>query len=709
MIPSQNDEFKLPTLRDDLSLHKGPRERDGSPTWTLHDPVRNRYFRIGWPEFEMLSRWSFNNPEKIVEDINDKTTLNITDDHLKALCQFLLINNLIVITDPEGVNRLKQQSEMLKVNKLKWLLHNYLFLKIPLVKPDKFLSKMLPFVQGIYTRRFLIFIVSLGLLAIYLVMRQWDQFIGTFVYFFSLQGILFYGITLIMTKIIHELGHAFTAKRYGLRVPTMGVAFLVMWPVLYTDTSDAWKLPSRKQRLAIGFAGMASELCLAVLATFLWSFTGDGPLRSALFLVATVTWVLTLIINLNPFMRFDGYYLLSDYLDVQNLQDRSFALGKWKLRKVLFGIKDPVPEYFPPRLHTILIFYAYGTWIYRFFLFLGIALLVYYFFFKVLGIFLMIVELVWFIGLPIWRELMEWWKRRDKIGLNKNTKITLTIGTLLILAFIIPWRSAITAPATLQYTDFKRIFPPISAQIDEVFAKNDTFYKKGDILFKLSSPELENDIIQNNLQIRSLKWQLSRQASHQEILERKKVLEQELAAALTEQAGYLKQKKNLTVIAPFDGFFYDLGSNLHEKRWIKDQDKLGILINKSSWVIQAYISEKDISRVDPEKQGKFHSENSNFSSIDCKITKIDGANIQTLDSPYLASVFGGDIAVNEDTEDKELVPNEAVYRATLMPIETPEIKTQIWRGSVTLYGEPQSFFIRIWKTVVGIIIRESGF
>jgi putative peptide zinc metalloprotease protein len=92
---------------------------------------------------------------------------------------------------------------------------------------------------------------------------------------------------LLLAKTAHELGHAFTAKRYGLRVPTMGVAFLVFWPVLYTDTTEAWKLTERKQRLAISAAGISAELIIAVIALLLWGIFPDGPARSAIFVVAT--------------------------------------------------------------------------------------------------------------------------------------------------------------------------------------------------------------------------------------------------------------------------------------------------------------------------------------------------------------------------------------------------------------------------------------
>ena len=145
-------------------------------------------------------------------------------------------------------------------------------------------------------------------------MRNWDVFQSTFIYFFSTEGLFLFLLAVFLAKIVHELGHAYTAKLYGLRVPTMGIAFLVLWPVLYTDTSDAWKLPNRRQRLSIAAAGMLAEIGLAGIATLLWSFLPDGPIRSALFMVATTTWIITLLINSNPFLRFDVYFFLSDFL-----------------------------------------------------------------------------------------------------------------------------------------------------------------------------------------------------------------------------------------------------------------------------------------------------------------------------------------------------------------------------------------------------------
>ena len=219
------------------------------------------------------------------------------------------------------------------------------------------------------------------------VSRSWDAFTATLVDMLSWEGLAAYGLTLAAVKTLHEFGHGVTAKRYGCRVPTMGVAFLVLWPVAYTDTNEVWKLTRRDQRLKVAAAGIATELTIAVWAMLAWVWLPDGPLRAMAFLLATTTWVSTVLINASPFMRFDGYFLLSDFLQMPNLHARAFALARWDLRERLFALGEPAPEHFPAARRGLILF-AWATWIYRLVLFLGIAALVYHFFIKALGIFL---------------------------------------------------------------------------------------------------------------------------------------------------------------------------------------------------------------------------------------------------------------------------------------------------------------------------------
>ena len=417
MTGAQSPEpIKLGAIREELQLMKGAPTIVGKPTWMIFDPVQYRYFEIDFEIFEILSLWNrFETSEELIAAAWQEQTRELTLTRVQAIVRFINNNNLVLDAADGGWRALANRKENSKSSPVAWLIQNYLFIKVPLVRPSRFLQSVYPYVASLFTRSMLWLMIAIGVAGLYLVSRQWDEFISTFADFLTFEGAITYAVTLVFIKLLHELGHAFMATRFGCRVPTMGVAFLVMFPVLYTDVTDAWKLRSRRKRLLIGGAGLLVELSLASMATFLWAFLPDGSLKSITFVIATISWIMSVVVNLNPLMRFDGYYLLSDGLGLANLQPRSFAFGRWKLREVLFNLGAPPPEMLPTSTVRTLTIYAWAIWIYRFFLFLGIAFLVYAFFFKALGVLLFFIEIVWFIARPFWSEVKEWPAMRKQI------------------------------------------------------------------------------------------------------------------------------------------------------------------------------------------------------------------------------------------------------------------------------------------------------
>ncbi|HKC32892.1 MAG TPA: hypothetical protein VKC16_05475, partial [Xanthobacteraceae bacterium] len=225
----------LPPLREEIGISRGPAALDGSPTWTLHDPAVNRFYRLGWPEFEIISRWDSANADTLVERVNSETTLRVEPDDIEQMVRFLRSYDLLRAGTPQMTAYLVGKAQRMRQSVGKWLLHNYLFMRIPLVRPDRFLTATYPYVAGLFSRAVALAILLIGLVGLYLVARQWDVFLDTFVDMFTLEGAVWFALTLGCLKVVHELGHAYTAKRFGCRVPTMGLALLVMVPVLYTD------------------------------------------------------------------------------------------------------------------------------------------------------------------------------------------------------------------------------------------------------------------------------------------------------------------------------------------------------------------------------------------------------------------------------------------------------------------------------------------
>ena len=138
-------------IREELKLEKGPLTKEGSPTWTIHDPIANRFFRIGWLEFEILSRWGLADSEKIVSSILKTTTINTDISSVEHFFQFLLVNDLLVQSSISSSAYYAKKQKSLRKNLFLKILTNYLYFRIPLVRPDAFLKATLPFTQWIFS------------------------------------------------------------------------------------------------------------------------------------------------------------------------------------------------------------------------------------------------------------------------------------------------------------------------------------------------------------------------------------------------------------------------------------------------------------------------------------------------------------------------------------------------------------------------------
>ncbi|MBF0214655.1 MAG: biotin/lipoyl-binding protein [Magnetococcales bacterium] len=554
MIDTAADSGRPPPLREELHLFPGPMSQDGSPTWTLRDPATNQFFRLGWREFEILCRWRRGSPTRIAELVTSETMVETSAEDVQELVRFLLGANLLRPQGDRGLARLNQHVASTRLSWFQHVLHAYLFFRIPLFNPDRLLKKGLPWVQWAYSSRFFLASGVAGLIGLHFITRQWEIAIATFSETDLMTEALFISLAMILTKAIHELGHAFTAVRHGCRVPTIGVAFLMLLPVLYTDTSEAWKLASRQSRLAIASAGIVAELLLTAWASLIWGALPPGGAKDAIFFIATVSWISTLLLNASPFLRFDGYYLLSDWLNIENLHERTGRIGRWKLREWLLGLAAPFPDVALHDRRTFLILFAWVTWIYRFFLYLGIALAVYHLFFKILGIILMTVEIGWFLIRPIWGELRAWTRPEMNLRLNRRAILSLTLLAGLIALAWIPWKESVSAPAVLQRERHITLHAPISARVAERLVSDGERVSQGQPLMRLVSEDLENQREISRHRIGLLSWKLDFRGGAPALLKRSPILDKELEVEQTRWRELSRQQEQLTITAPYNGW-----------------------------------------------------------------------------------------------------------------------------------------------------------
>ncbi|MBU3055931.1 biotin/lipoyl-binding protein [Pseudomonas indica] len=699
--------MSLPALRPDLQLSPAEPALDGSPQWTLADPVRGRYFKLGSAAMRLLRHWTQGEARRVLAAANREPGVSLQESDLEELLRFLRGHDLISAADPEQRASYETKAAAQRHGLWKTLLHQYLFFRIPLWRPDAFLNRAWPWLErhgGALLRIGLPLVLVLG---VFLVARDWERFLATFPHLFSLGGALAFGVALGFAKLCHEFGHAFMAKRAGCRVQSMGVAFMVLLPLFYTDVSDAWRVNDRRSRLLIGAGGILAELVLACVALLAWSLLPDGALRTAAFMLASATWLTTLAVNLNPFMRFDGYFLLSDLWGVDNLQGRAFALCRWRLREWLFGYGEPAPEPLPALLRRRLLWWGYGSWLWRAALFLGIALAVYHLFFKLLGIFLMLVELVWFIGLPIGRELAEWWKRRQQA--QRSRVFGAGIGMFLLLAVLaLPWRSGVEVPALLESARNSALHAPLPARLKALHVRDGQRVEAGDVLIELESPDLDarQRIIRSEIQI--LQLQLRRQAGRSETVADVGILDQQLAEALAEYRGLAAQRARLVLHAPHAGVVRDLSRDLRPGLWLPPQMPLARVVDERQVRLRGYLQEESLWRVEVGAEGRFVADDPLRPALPVRLAEVAATGASYLDIEALASDHHGPIAVRRD-ERQQGKPVQAQYAVRLEPIATYELPAQPLRGLVVLEGRRESLLGAAWRRAAALGVRESGF
>lgn len=698
----------LPALREDLQLHEGPKLPDGSPSWTIYDPVRNAYFRLGWLEFSMLTRWG-RTAEETIATVHRETAARIGKSDVQALSSFLRGNQLTRARS-EGERRyLMDRHAARQQGAFTWLLHHYLFIRVPLLRPDRLLEAAYPWVAFMFTRWFVALLAMGALTGLFEIARSWDDYRGAFQDFVSIQGLVCYGAALVLAKIIHECGHALTCRHYGVRVPTMGVALLVMMPVLYTDAGGAARLTKRLPRLHIGAAGMLAEATLAVVASLLWVVAPPGVLRSAAFLLSSTTLVATLLVNISPFMRFDGYYLLGDLLGIDNLQPRAFALARWWLRRTFLSLDDPMPDPALKNRQALLVAYAITTWIYRLVLFLGIAFLVYQFFVKLIGILLMAVELGWFIARPFYKEGVYLVSRRDDLSWTPRAIATTTILAGLALVALVPWNSSHHAYAMLRAKSYRSVFAPTPARFVQLLVKRGDWVKAGQPIAILDSPDLAHEQAAADLRAASLAQMVARSAGDQNRAEAARVTAGQADEAVAERAAAAAEQQRLVIAAPIDGTVSDLIDDAREGRWIDRKTRIAEIVDPSVASVEAYLSADDASAVASGASGMFYPASPEFGAVEIRLAAIDHGSIPALREPALASRFGGPIPVQE-ASGGVLVPTRTLYRA-VFDARSPDGEPLRFAlaGAIEVEGASRSLAGGLLRRAWAIILRESGF
>lgn len=693
-------DLPVPPLREDLRLSEAAHGSNGEPAWVIQDTVINRFYRIGWLEFECLLRWG-QSPRQISQQIGESTALKPDVEQVLDFRLFLEQHQLLR-AGPGALAKLQAKSAEGSWLSWRWWLHHYLFFRIPLLRPQQPLQHLARALGWLFHLLTGMLVLGLSLLGIILVLQQWDVFTHAVVESFSTEGLLSFALALIVAKTLHELGHALVATRLGLRVGHMGIAFVVLWPMLYTDTGESWKLSRSRQRLAIASAGIITELSLAGLSTLGWALCDPGALRNALLYLATTSWLLSLALNASPFMRFDGYFILSDLLDFPNLHERSSALARGTLRRNLLGLQEAWPEAFPPRQRRLLVAFAIVTWLYRLVLFLGIALAVYLFFFKLLGIILFMVELSWFIAMPVLRELKHWWQQRAAVP-GKRKLMFYGALALLLGVLAIPWHSQIDGVGVARAEQQLRVYAPYPARLQSIRAGGPV--QAGENLVVLDEPDIASRLRSSEANARSYAARLSGLLADPAGLTEDAVTRQRLNVQFEEARAARSEMARLNLQTPFAGIWMDVNPDWKTGQWIGRQEPLGILIDPRSWQVDAYVAQDQVHRMAIGDPVRFYPDGQ-ASPLSGRVLQIGSTRAGQLSHRMLSSRFGGPV-VTTDAEHA-LVPGSALFQV-LIQLDEPLPSLRETRGHLKIEGERRSLLADGATHLAAVFMRESGF
>lgn len=669
----------------------------GSEVCVVYDPLRHRFFELSPVALAMLERWRLG-ARRMLEEINAVTPFAVTGDDLKEFVNFLIGNELLarkpLVHRPTGFARLEHAIGQL------------MFFRVPLVHPDRAMTWLSDFLAPLLRPGVLMAMGAVALLGLALVVRQWDLFVVGFRTVFNAGGALAFVMAVALAKVIHELGHALAAKRTGCAVPAMGVAVMFGAPLLYTDLSDTWRLESRRQRLLVAAGGILAETALAAVATWGWLILPDGSARSACFFLATAAWATTLLLNASPFMRFDGYFMLSDIFGVPNLQERAFAIGRWALRRLLWGTNEACPDESPPRLVAVLLAYAWITWIVRGGIFLGLAFAAFHVLPKVIAVPILLSELWVLVFRPVVRELMDWWQARRTLIGNPRGRLMLFLLAGLVLWSIVPQSFRLALPAVYAPQQRNWIYSPRAAILVRC-VPDGARVKAGDVLAEFRDPELDHQASQSRIRLemaQRIEDQLATgQASARDLAAQRQRIAEERATS----AGIAAQQEALTVRAPIAGRIAETSSDIRLGAWRTASNPLFLLISDDVR-LTAYAADHDLDLIRPGGMATFYPSAIDFPSLTARVETVEAVPTDSITEPLLASLYGGPIEAERDSGGR-LVPKRGEYRVTAQLYETaPVLSGESIEGRLVVNTRKYSLLGLVLRRLYAVAIRESG-
>jgi putative peptide zinc metalloprotease protein len=415
----------------------------GDRWYVVRDPAGNQFHRLSDAAYRFVGLLD---GRRSVEEAWDLVGGQLADDAptqpevIQVLSQLYAANLLETNITPDAMVLLRRHKKLVQ-QKMQNRLMNVLFPRIRIWDPDRFLCRWMPVARNLFSKvGAIVWVIVVGL-ALSLVLPRWAELktaASTSLDFqHNLENLFWLYGTFVVIKLLHELGHAFACRRFGGEVHELGIMLLVLVPTPYVDASTAWSFPSKWERIFVGAAGMIVELFVASLCAFVWASTNEAAyplIKQLAYNAMFVASVSTVIFNANPLLRYDGYYILSDLLEIPNLRQKSteYSLGLIKRHIFRLKLQQPLP---PVGQRVWLLTYSIASSIYRVFIGVMIVVVVYD---KVpiLGVLMALGGVVTWAGVPMF-QLVKYLALDPELHRRRKRAITFSLVVAAIAVLLV--------------------------------------------------------------------------------------------------------------------------------------------------------------------------------------------------------------------------------------------------------------------------------
>lgn len=471
----------------------------------VKDPLSLKYYRFEDEEFELFKMLD---GTKSADEIKrtferDFAPQKITLAELQQFIGMLFSNSLLVSNAPGQGVQLNLRGQENKKKRRMAALSNVLAIRFKGFDPDRILNWLDRWMGWFFTIPAMIACLIICLAAGTLVIVQFDVFsskLPSFQQFFAGENWFWLFLVLGCTKVLHEFGHGMSCKRFGGECHEMGVMFLVFTPCLYCNVSDSWMLPSKWKRAAIGAAGMYIEVVLASLCTFIWWFSEPGMLNYICLNIMFVSSVSTILFNANPLLRYDGYYILSDLLEIPNLRQKAQNILRRKMGKWCLGLPENPDPFLPQRNQWLFAVYTIAAAAYRW----VIALAIFWFLYnllepyglKIFGQFIALMALWGLVGQPVVQLIKFFYVpgRLDKVKKARAFVTAMVLIALIAGIFFIPFPYQISCAFYIESDDAIPVDVAEPGMIAAVHVEPGDIVSSGDPILELRNIDLDLQI-----------------------------------------------------------------------------------------------------------------------------------------------------------------------------------------------------------------------